>query len=89
MSAATTPSTPALNPEASPVSCQRMGQRVTQKSKVEFATALKAWRERRGLSQSQAAKALEMPVRSLQNWEIARVSPRGVLRTVLLKRFLR
>jgi transcriptional regulator with XRE-family HTH domain len=38
-----------------------MGQRVTQKSKDEFAKLVKEWRERKGLSQSEAAEELGLP----------------------------
>jgi transcriptional regulator with XRE-family HTH domain len=37
---------------------------------------LKKWRKARGLSQSQAAAALGVPVRTLQDWELGRSKPR-------------
>lgn len=63
-----------------------MGKRVTKKSKVEFADKLKAWRVREGIMQTEAATRLGLPsVRTLQNWEIARVSPHGALRAMIEK----
>jgi DNA-binding transcriptional regulator YiaG len=53
-----------------------MGKRVPQKLKNAFAAELKAWRERRNLTQAEAAEALGLPsVRTLQNWEIGRTMP--------------
>ncbi len=39
--------------------------------------ALRAWRARSGMSQSEAARRLRIPVDTLQNWEIGRRTPRG------------
>ena len=64
---------------------QRMGKRVTKKSKREFMDALKAWRSSHGLSQSQAAEHLGVPLKTLQNWEIARTKPQGFAQGALLK----
>jgi putative transcriptional regulator len=36
---------------------------------------LKSWRNRKGLSQSQAARVLGVSVRTLQNWEQGRNVP--------------
>ncbi|MBW8782959.1 MAG: helix-turn-helix domain-containing protein [Verrucomicrobia bacterium] len=45
---------------------------------MNLATHLKAARARLGLSQSQAAKAWDVPLKSLQRWEQAESSmPRG------------
>ncbi len=60
-----------------------MGQRVPQNRKDDFARQLKAWRADRGLTQREAAEALEVPHATLRNWEIARVSPRSTLRLML------
>lgn len=63
-----------------------MGQKVTQRSKDEFAKMVKAWRERKGLSQSEAAEELGLPSkRTLQNWEIARTRPVGLAYGILQK----
>jgi DNA-binding transcriptional regulator YiaG len=75
-------------PHALPAhSVRRVGKRVTKRSKQEFANKLKAWRERCELSQSQAADRLNLSVRTLQNWEIARTAPTAVLREMLIKKF--
>ena len=62
-----------------------MGKRVTKKSKREFMDTLKAWRSANGLSQSQAAERLDDPLKTLQNWEIARNKPQGFAKAALLK----
>jgi len=67
------------------ISNQRMGKRVTKKSKREFMDALKAWRSANGLSQSQAAERLGGPPKTLQNWEIARTKPHGVAYNAIVK----
>lgn len=55
-----------------------MGKRVPKRLKTEFAKELKAWRERRELTQVEAAKRLGLEsVRTLQNWEVARTMPTG------------
>lgn len=43
----------------------------------ELATKLKAARAKLGLSQSQASKAWEIQLRTLQKWEIDAATPRG------------
>ena len=45
---------------------------------------LRKWRRARGLSQSQAAPLLGVPVRTVQSWEQAERVPQGLaLKTVL------
>ncbi len=44
---------------------------------VELASQFKAARHRLGLSQSQAAHAWKINLRTLQDWEIGRRFPRG------------
>lgn len=45
---------------------------------------LRRWRKARGLSQSQAAPLLGVPLDTLQNWETGRCAPRTLaLRAVL------
>jgi putative transcriptional regulator len=48
-----------------------------------MADKLKDWRSKHGLSQSQAATALGVPVRTLQEWEQGRRSPRGLAESAL------
>jgi transcriptional regulator with XRE-family HTH domain len=43
---------------------------------MAFGKRLQKLRERVGLSQSQLARAIGIPVKSLQNWEAERVLPR-------------
>lgn len=54
-------------------------------SKTEFIQALKNYRAKHHFTQEEAAQKLEMSVRSLQNWEIARSMPRGFALVALLK----
>lgn len=62
-----------------------MGKRVNKKEKEAFAAVLKAWRQRKGFSQSQAAAKLGIPIYTLQNWEIARTKPVGFAHEAWLK----
>ena len=50
-----------------------------------FARMLQEWRERKGYSQRDAAEALEISIKSLQNWEQERATPRGYALKMLLK----
>ena len=54
-------------------------------TRKQFTKTLKAWRERKGFTQVDAAKKLGISVRTLQNWEIERNMPRGFGLTALLK----
>jgi transcriptional regulator with XRE-family HTH domain len=54
-------------------------------TRKQFTKALKAWRERKGFTQAQAAAKLGISVRTLQNWEIERNMPRGFGLNALLK----
>lgn len=45
---------------------------------MSLATEIKEARVKLGLSQSQAAKAWDIPVRTLQTWEQEQASPRGL-----------
>lgn len=47
---------------------------------------LQKWRKQRKLSQSQAAQILGVPVRTLQDWELGRTSPKPLAREALLAR---
>lgn len=49
----------------------------------ECAAALKAYRSRYQLTQAQAAAALGIPLRTLQNWEIARYCPSAFAQAAL------
>ena len=49
----------------------------------ELRRKLKAAREKLGESQSQFAKRLEIPTRTLQKWEIDQATPRGLALTTI------
>ncbi len=72
-----------LTVNRSRVSCQRMRKRVTKKSKAEFAAALKAWRKKTTTTQAQAAETLGVPLRTLENWEVARTKPSRITERLL------
>lgn len=55
------------------------------KPEIDIATGLKTWRAKHQLSQSQAAARLNIPVKTLQNWEIRRSKPRGLALAALQK----
>ncbi len=52
---------------------------------MTISAKLKRWRRVRSLSQSQAAPLLGVPVKTLQNWEASRRTPRGLALSALLK----
>jgi putative transcriptional regulator len=47
-------------------------------------TAIRTYRKKHGLSQSEFAEKLGISVRTLQNWEIGRNAPRGLAKIALL-----
>ena len=48
---------------------------MTKSKPMTFADDLRAWRERFGLTQAEAAEALSVPLRTLQEWEQGRAAP--------------
>jgi putative transcriptional regulator len=50
----------------------------------QIRTLLREWRTKKGLSQSQAAKALGISIDTLQNWEQGRNRPSGLATLGLL-----
>jgi len=50
----------------------------------KFARLLQEWRERKGYSQRDAANALGISKRTLENWEQERATPRGYAIQMLL-----
>lgn len=62
-----------------------MGKRIPQKDKDAFAKQLKAWRQRKNLSQEQAAEELGTVIHNIRNWEQARNIPQGLARAAVLK----
>ena len=73
-----------LTPTPLAVALARMAVTVSQAEKDEFAAKVKAWREAKSLSQSEAAKKLGIPVKTLQNWEISRRKPNATLTRFIL-----
>ena len=59
--------------------------KTTQIKSKHFARMLQEWRERKGYSQRDAAEALEISIKSLQNWEQERATPRGYAFKMLVK----
>lgn len=57
-----------------------------RKRDPDFAALLKAWRERKGLTQETAAEELGITVHSIRNWEVRRYVPNGTVRGLLLKK---
>ena len=51
----------------------------------KFARMLQEWRDRKGYSQRDAANALGISKRTLENWEQERATPRGYAIQMLLK----
>ena len=51
----------------------------------KFARLLQEWRERKGFSQRDAANALGISKRTLENWEQERATPRGYAIQMLLR----
>ena len=51
----------------------------------QFARMLQEWRESKGFSQRDAADALGINIKSLQNWEQERSMPQGIGLAILVK----
>jgi len=70
---------------------QSLMRRVTRRkrSKNEIALALAAWRKRNKLSQSKAALKLKVSVRTLQEWEQDRSTPRHLALEALRNKIAR
>ena len=49
---------------------------------MKFAEHIRAWREREGLSQAEAAAKMRISKDTLQNWEIGRGPGKSVLRAI-------
>lgn len=50
---------------------------------------LKQWRETRGLTKAGAARRLEIPYRTLQDWELGNRAPRGFALRAIVARLKR
>lgn len=80
-------SNPGLDkPQKPPYQGTRMAKRVSQKSKDEFAAKLKAWREKHKMTQAEAAKRLNVKLKSIQNWEGAWTAPVSSIRPFIEER---
>lgn len=72
-----------MNPTTLPA--DRMGQRIPMKTKRDFAELLKAYRDKKGITQAEAAAELGVNLRTFQNWECSRSTPRGFALTAITK----
>lgn len=59
---------------------------MTATKQKPFATKLREARSRSGLSQSQAAKQCNVPVKTFQNWEQDRATPSPIIQEFVLKK---
>jgi DNA-binding transcriptional regulator YiaG len=59
------------------------------KSDMTFAKLVTAWREKRQLNRAEAARLLDVPYRTLQDWEAGLRTPRGIALKLLTKRLAR
>lgn len=50
---------------------------------------LKDWREARGLTKADAARKLEIPYRTFQDWELGNRTPRGFALRAIISRLKR
>ena len=57
-----------------------------RKTNMKFSTALKSWRKKRKVSQSQAATQLGVSIRTLQSWEIEAREPHEITQIELKRR---
>jgi DNA-binding XRE family transcriptional regulator len=55
--------------------------------KNEFASLALKWRERHNLTRVEAAEKLNVPYRTLEDWEAGRRKPRSILHDMLTKKF--
>jgi len=59
------------------------------KSKQSFPKLLRAWREARGYTMVDAAKRLDIPYRTWQDWEAGLHAPRGFALRMITTRLTR
>ena len=62
-----------------------MAQKTKPIKPKHFARMLREWRSTKGFSQRDAAEALGISIKSLQNWEQERSMPQGIGLTILAK----
>jgi putative transcriptional regulator len=54
-----------------------------------FGELVRTWRERRKLSRVDAARKLGVPLRTLEDWEYGKRTPRGLARELITARLAR
>jgi transcriptional regulator with XRE-family HTH domain len=52
---------------------------------IGFPEELKAWRQKQGLTQAEAAELFQLTETGYANWEVGRKAPRGLTRTKVLE----
>lgn len=61
----------------------------TQITPENFGEHVRAWRERRELSRVDAARFLDVPLRTLEDWEYGKRRPRGLAFRLIVARLAR
>ena len=51
-----------------------------------FAQVVRAWRRKRRLARVDAARELAVPLRTLEDWEYGKRTPRGIARQLIINR---
>ena len=63
-----------------------MPKKPKPKRKPKFADIVRDWRESRNLSKVQAAQRLGIPYRTFQDWELGNRTPRGIARSLIIRK---
>ena len=58
-----------------------------RQSKTTFGNLVRQWRAARHLTRTAASKHLKIPLRTLEDWETGRRTPRGIARRILETKF--
>jgi putative transcriptional regulator len=59
---------------------------MSKQTQQPFARQVRAWRERRKLSRVDASRELGVPLRTLEDWEYGKRTPRGIALRLLSAR---
>lgn len=62
---------------------------MSKRTQQTFGQLVRAWRERRKLSRVDASRKLGIPLRTLEDWEYGKRTPRGIARQLLIARLAR
>lgn len=62
---------------------------MSKQTQQTFADLVRAWRERRKLSRVDASRELGIPLRTLEDWEYGKRTPRGIARKLITARLAR